>query len=440
MPDAYGNPTPEEVRRAMAEQSQKYFQQAQASGSAGVRAGASLGAIFGGTIRKTLDTREARKAETERLMKTQGMSREQAEAEAKANVGRDHKEVRQAKKVQEATADMQEFMDSLDPSIPMDLRQAHGKLMLSNRMRSMGLTTEANNLAAQANAEIVAAEQAQLERDNLKARTRASNASAAKSEEELQYVGATSFMQNVIQKERIVAQLQDPNSQLTPEQRQSMMRAKGHLEAKILKDETLVGRTPDDVRADPVLMRKLFADVADNEVLVNNIDSAVSDLQNLDTFEKTFWADVGKDVLGFMERWFGRAPTESEQEFMSRVQTKEGQAALAAAKVRHALTGAQMSAFEIGFLAPFLPDPNDPVATQVNKLRIVREYTQLDTDTRMQLFQQGLTETWLQNAGKGVRNNPVNEQVPTSVTTNPSADAAGADAALNAAIQAAQGQ
>lgn len=440
MPDAFGNLTPQEVLAMMQDRAGKRFAQAQATGNPGVQAGASLAAIFGRPLAKTLDTREARKEETLRLMKTQGISREEAEKQAKMNVGREFKSVRKAQQLQDASAEMQDFIDGLDPSIPIDMRMAQGKLMLSNRMRSMGLTTEANNLAQQATAEIAAAEQAALERENLKARTRASVASAEKTEAETPYVGTTAFMQNVMQKEQIIARLQDPNTQLTQEQRDSLLRAKGHLEAKIMKDETITGRTPDDVRNDPVLMRKLFADVADNEVLVNNIDAAVADLQDLDNFEKTFWANVGRDALGFMERWFGREPTESEAEFMQRVQTKEGKAALVAAKVRHALTGAQMSAFEIGFLAPFLPAPDDPVAKQVAKLRIVREYTQLDTETRMQLFQQGLTESWLQNAGKGVGNNPVNDKVATTVSADPNALNVSADNALDAAIQKAQQQ
>jgi hypothetical protein len=97
-----------------------------------------------------------------------------------------------------------------------------------------------------------------------------------------------------------------------------------------------------------------------------------------------------------------------------------------------------MSAFEIGFLAPFLPDPADPVSVQISKLRIVREYTQLDTDTRMQLFQQGLTETWLRSAGNGVQNNPINDELPEAAETSPNADAASADAFLDAAILKAQ--
>lgn len=435
MPDAFGNLTPNEIRQLMVERQQKHFAQAQASGNRGVQAGASLAAIFGGTIQKTLDTRKARQAETLRLMKTQGMSREQAEKEAKATVGREFASVRKARQLQDASAEMQEFVNSLDPSIPLDMRMAQGKLMLSNRMRNMGLTTEANNLAQQASAEIVAAEQAQLERENLKARTRASSAQADLAEAELPFVGATAFMENVIQKEQIIAQLQDPNSQLTQEQRESLLRAKGHLEAKILKDETIIGRTKEDVQNDPVLMRKLFSEVADNEVLVANIDESVAMLQDLDNFERTFWAELGVDGLAFMDRWFGRKPTESEQEFIDRVQKKEGKAALVAAKVRHALTGAQMSAFEIVFLEPFLPSPSDSVAEQIAKLRIVREYTQLDTDTRMAMFQQGLTERWL--AGGGSRSS-ANNEVGGGVRSNPSTLARDADNALDAALEAAQ--
>jgi hypothetical protein len=436
MPDALGNATPQEVIAAIQAQRSKNFYQAQASGNRGVQAGASLAAIFGGPLKTTLDTRRARKDEAARLMKTQGMSEEQAMEEAKATIGRDRAEVRRAKQVQEASQDMQTFMDGLPAHIPTDMRMAQAKLMMSNRMRSMGLTAEANNLSLQAYEEIEAAEQAALERENLKARTRASTASAAKTEAETPFVGATAFMQNVMQKEQIIARLNDPNTQLTPEQRDSLMRAKGHLEAKILKDETITGRTTEDVRNDPVLMRKLFAEVADSQVLINEINAAEEMLGELSAFDSTVFASLGKDFLGFSEKWFGRKPTESEREFMDRIIEKEGKAGIIAAKIRHALTGAQMSAFEIVYLQPFLPGPEDSVEQIRGKMRVIKDYTQIDVDTRMELFRNGLTERFLENAGSGTQS-PEQTVADVSPETQvaPSSVAATADGNLEAEIR-----
>lgn len=394
MPDVYGNKTPQEVIQEMQYNSRKYFQQAQASGSPGVQAGASLAAIFGGPIKKTIDTRQARKAEVTRLMKTQGMSEEQAWEQARATVGREHAEVRKAKVLQQAAGEVPEFIANLPAEVPSDMKNAYGMLFLSDRMRSLGMNTEATNLSVQANELIAKAEQAALERENLKARTRASTVGADLKEAQIPYVGVTDFQKNILERNRILARLEDPNSQLTKEERDRNMYAKGMLEAKIIKDSTLIGRTEEDVRADVTLARKLFADVADNNVLVANIDESLAQLGDLSNFDETFWATATKDLLGFLHSTFGRRPSESEAEFMKRVQEKEGMASLIAAKVRHALTGAQMSAFEIGYLTPFLPSPDDDVNTIRNKLGIVRAYTQLDTDIRMQMFQQGMLATW----------------------------------------------
>lgn len=394
MPDVYGNKTPQEVIQEMQYSSRKYFQQAQASGSPGVQAGASLAAIFGGPIKKTIDTRQARKAEVTRLMKTQGMSEEQAWEQARATIGREHAEVRKAKVLQQAAGEVPEFVASLPAEVPSDMKNAYGMLFLSDRMRSLGMNTEATNLSVQANELIAKAEQAALERENLKARTRASNVGADLKEAQIPYVGVTDFQKNILERNRILAKLEDPNSQLTKAERDRNMYAKGMLEAKIIKDSTLIGRTEEDVRADVTLARKLFADVADNNVLVANIDESLAQLGDLSNFEETYWANAGKDLLGFLHSTFGRQPSESEAQFMKRVQEKEGMASLIAAKVRHALTGAQMSAFEIGYLTPFLPSPDDDVNTIRNKLGIVRAYTQLDTDIRMQMFQQGMLATW----------------------------------------------
>ncbi len=399
MPDPFGNPTPLEVVRGIQQRSRQSFQQAQATGGPGAKAGASLAAIFGGPIRTTIDTRAARKAEATRLMQTKGITREQAEDEAKQSIGRERAEVRQARNIQDATSEMQKFIADLPADIPIGIRQAQGKLFLSNRMRNMGMTTQANALANQAQEDFKAEEKRQAEMDNIRARTRGSEAGAALAEAELPFVGATPFLENVLQKELVEGQLNDPNSQLTPFMRDQLMRRKGHLAAKIYKDEQLPpGKTIHDVRNDPSLMRKLFVDIADSQVLMNNIDSSIAMLGDLDSFDASIWAGFAKDTLGAMETWLGRTPDEGEREFMERIIEKEGKPTIIAAKIRHALTGAQMSAFEIVFLTPFLPSPDDSPAEMIGKMRVVRDYTQMDVDTRMQMFQMGLTEGMLQKA------------------------------------------
>ena len=398
MPDQFGNPTPQEVVASIQERSRRSFLQAQATGSPGVQAGASLAAIFGGPIRTTLDTRAARKAEATRLQKVKGISREQAEDEARSTVGRERREVRQARRIQDATTEMQTFMSELDPNIPIDVRQAQGQLFLSNRMRNMGLTTQANQLATSAQNAMLAAETRLAEMEGLRQRTRGAKAGADIAEAELPFVGASTFTQNLLKREQFIGQLNDPNTQLSPFQRESLMRMKGELDAKIYKDGLVIGRTEEDVRNDPTLMRKLFVEVSDAQVLINNIDEAIVQLGDLDSFDSSVWAGYAKDALGAMETWLGRRPTENEREFMERIIEKEGKPTIIAAKIRHALTGAQMSAFEIVFLTPFLPSPSDSPAEMIGKMRVVKEYTQIDVDTRMAMFQMGLTHDSLKNA------------------------------------------
>jgi len=434
MPDAFGNPTPQEVLADMREQFQKRTIIAQ-QGGPGAQAGQSLANIFAPAIRKTLDTREARQNEATRLMRTQGLTREQATAEAKETIGREFSEVRQAKAVQEAGSEMQRFMDGLPNSIPSDMRQAQGMLFMSNRLRSLGLTTQANNMASQASAAITAAEDRALKIADLKAQTRARQEGTENKIAERPFIGTTEFQKNVMKKEQIIAKLQDPRSQLEPEERESLMRSKGHLEAKILKDETLVGRTAEDVRGDPVLMRKLFFDISDKEVLLANLNEADQALSELDSFDSTVWANWKKDTIAFSEKWFGRTPTETEREFMDRIIEKQGKPSIIAAKIRHSLTGAQMSAFEIQYLTPFLPSPGDSPQQMRAKMRVVKDYTQLDRDVRLQMFQQGLTVPMLErNLHQDVGS--FSDPIPSAQTVTPeAADAAGdyTDSILDAA-------
>jgi hypothetical protein len=157
------------------------------------------------------------------------------------------------------------------------------------------------------------------------------------------------------------------------------------------------------------LQRKLFNDIADLDVLLARLNEAESALDDLDSFDATRFAQWSTDAIAFAENWLGRTPSESEQQFVDRVVKARGGAAFIAAKIRHSLTGAQMSAFEIKFLTPFLPGPADSKAQMLAKLRTVREYTSLDRDTRVALFQTGDTMLTLMQ---------INNKVPADVNTN----------------------
>lgn len=398
MPDAFGNLTPQEVLQNIRQQQRARFAQGM-TGGPGVQFGTSLGAIFGPTIRKTLETRKARKKEEQYLMDYHGLTQDEARAKAKASIGRQFAAVRRAEDIQEAGSDVQEFIESLPPTIPADMRQGQGMLYMANRLRSMGLVTEANNLATQARTVITAAEKSAAEMENLEARTASTRASTAETLAGMEFIGTTAHGKNIIQRERYAAELRD-NDRLTPEQRKIYKRAMDHLDAKMLKDEQLTpGMTEFDVLNDPVSARKLFTQLSDNAVLSSEIDTSINQLEEgLSRFDKTVWADIAAKGIGFFERYLGREPNESETDFIERITNKKALPALIAAHTRHKLTGAQMSQFEIKYLEPFLPAPNDPVPLMISKLKALKQYTQLENTARIEMAQGGFTSTFFSNS------------------------------------------
>ena len=418
MPDAFGNPTPREVLAAINQQQSDHLARAQASGSSGAQAGASLAAIFGGPIRTTLDTRKARQKEAIRLMRTEGISQEEADKRAKDEVGRERAEVREAREIQEANGAMEDFITSLPEEMDPAVKRAQGMLFLASRMRNLGLNSEATAIRLQGHKEMQAAILAQKELRNLEGRTRKTEVETQKLEEELPYVGMTNFNKMVTNKELIQASLEDPNSQMTPAQRASKMRAKGHLEAKILKEETIVGRTETDAAQN---LGPLFKQIGDQNVLLANLDNAEDMLGGLDRFEATGYADITADLIGFGENWLGITPSRDSKEFVQRVTAKTGLPTLIAAKIRHSLTGAQMSAFEIVFLEPFLPSPGDSREVMLSKINVVRQYTNIDRDQRLLMAQSGVTGEWLKSTAAGQQTDFIENSLPVSDESRASA-------------------
>ena len=91
MPDSFGFETPQEaiarVRERFSEQQTDLGRTALGS-SPGGQAGIALGQIFGPSIRKSLETRSARRSEAERLVRETGLSKQEARARAKQRASR----------------------------------------------------------------------------------------------------------------------------------------------------------------------------------------------------------------------------------------------------------------------------------------------------------------------------------------------------------------
>ena len=381
MPDVFGQLTPQEVLQKIREgsaASRQAFADTAAGQSKGGQLGTSLGIIFGGTINKALDTRRDRKTEAARLMKENGLTEDEAKKLAKENIGFGFSKVRDAQKMQKITTSAQEVMAKISPQVGPMRAEAVGKLMVAETMRKLGNTAQATKFSQEAAVLLQTDDARLLELRKLKSEVRISERKEA-------VVGATSFRQNQLQRENLRGQLALPEK--TDEERERLLVQIGELDSKIEKDSTIVGRSQFDVGNDPVAMRGLFEDFTTDIVLLEGLDLAKGMLTDITAYEASFIGRQEARFRGFLEDKFAIEPTESSKEFMNRVIASRGIPTLVAAKIRHSLTGAQMSQFEIEFLSPFLPGPGDSRQTMLGKIAAVEAYTQQTAEMRLNLIQ-----------------------------------------------------
>lgn len=154
MPDAFGNLTPDEasalIRQQFADQ-RAAFAETPLARTPGGQAGASLGAIFGGTIRKSLETRGRRKTETERLVEETGISRGEARALAKENIPRDFNEIAKAKKIAGARSVAQQvFQDAVDAGSTEATARSNSMFVMADQLNELGFRDEGAAMTQQA--------------------------------------------------------------------------------------------------------------------------------------------------------------------------------------------------------------------------------------------------------------------------------------------------
>jgi hypothetical protein len=83
-----------------------------------------------------------------------------------------------------------------------------------------------------------------------------------------------------------------------------------------------------------------------------------------------------------MQSVFGIDPSENLKEFETRVKNTNAGMSYVSAQIRHALTGAAMSAQEAVLLTPFLPEVKDSKTTKLAKIEAIREFATLAPEIR----------------------------------------------------------
>ncbi len=152
MPDAFGQPTPQEVLAGIRAQvsPQQSFARAQGSASTGAQAGASLNRLFGGTIRKTFETSRDRRAAADRIVAETGMSPQEARALAKQQVPRDFTKVREAKAEQAANKEAQALIERRKEEIGITMARVEGMQLIAQKLRKVGMDDKATQMSQQA--------------------------------------------------------------------------------------------------------------------------------------------------------------------------------------------------------------------------------------------------------------------------------------------------
>lgn len=396
MPGPFGLDTPQdaEARRQQRTAQQRFaFSRSYQAGSPGASAGQALANIFGGSVRKFLDTRTARKSEEVRLAE-QGLSKQEARELAKKNITPDFAEVRQAKRMQAAGAEGRELVEYLTPQVGSALAQASGMMLTASKLRKLGfgaqateMTLNAGAIRNQEQARLLGVEKVKADLDKTRAETGQKYASTILAGRRAENVGKGESQNLSEEIERLTAEndVSDDPKQIESNER-LIGSHRGRLD--VLQREQ-VGRTEFDAPNPLSAAGKntQATDIVDSTVLVGQLGEVEAMLLNTEGDLATgFWGSIGEGTLGFMEYVFNRRLSESEKDFVKRVNEHHGAPALLAANIRHSLTGAAMSPAEAVFLEPFLPTPGDNRAKMLNKVRVISRYTTLDRDIRQALL------------------------------------------------------
>jgi hypothetical protein len=254
----------------------------------------------------------------------------------------------------------------------MDVEQAQALTMVqtARRLRQLGFITEAQQLYTSGLESLKAHKDTVLSRRKIVAET--------------ENIGDTALVNE--QEERAILEAQLATGELDEFSAFDAKRRIGEIEASILKRIAVVGRTPTDLATDKTLMRQQMADQIADNLLLGRLDQAQAILAQTRPTEVSRIAQLDAEFSGFLQGWFGFDLSLTQEQNIQKIVNQRGSASLVAAKIRHALTGAQMSQFEIQYLEPFLPAPGDPIAKQKAKLALIRRFLMSDINTRMRMM------------------------------------------------------
>src|SRR5690606_23415430 len=268
-------------------------------------------------------------------------------------------EVRRAKAIQEASGKSNDLMFELaQAGVPAERARAIGMLSMAQRLRAIGMSSEATNLSLQATELLTQAEERISKLADVKAGT-------AKTLAETEQVGVSPFQKQLNNREQLIAQRAVEDD---PEKLAALERQIGALDAKIIKDTALTGTTEFDLLRlgeDPSFARQQMGHVIDETILNQQLDLAKEFVEGTTTFDQSWLARVGAGGIGFMQSTFGIDPSENLKEFETRVKNTNAGMTYVSAQIRHALTGAAMSAQEAVLLTPFLPEVKDSKTTKL---------------------------------------------------------------------------
>lgn len=421
MPDNFGFMTPQEASQAIRQRFQESIARQRQSQTPGARVGAALSQLFAPTVRKALDTREARKDLARRLHNEQGLSMEEARAQAAIEIEPEFAQVRRAKRLQDASKEIDQLVTDVAPKIGPEKARAVGMLHMAQRLKGLGMNTEAAQLSTQAAALMREAETQELERRKLKANVRQEEIGVDQAQATLDDTGQTEFTRTQNQRNLAEGRLRLAREEGDEEMADFYARQAGELDARLAKLNAVVGRSQFDIALDPTFLRKQMTDHFDDVMMLEQLDLAEQALLDTSNFESSFLGTLDARRIAFFERYLNIDPSLDEKERLARITTKEARPTLVAAQVRHALTGAQMSHFEIQYLEPFLPSPDDSRSRMLAKLNALRQYTQMDMETRMGLLATpGLTEAFFTRGGVTMRStisNPGPADKPRTIET-----------------------
>jgi len=364
MPDIFGQETPLEVlarTRASVQDSRAAFAKTAGGQSSGGQAGLALGAIFGGTIRKTIDTHQARKSEAERLA-DEGFSPKEAREMAKQNVPRATHEMRRAKQLQTAAKEAHESIQKISHTVGAEFATYNAKMQYARKLRTLGMHNEASALSTTARREYNT-ELARLQGvKDAKAQTAATIARTQKTLAETEQVGVTPISKLLNEKEGLIAQIDgedDPVKQRALNERLALVKQNIH------KLNFITGSSETDLLVNGVDLTKPTVNLLQKSLIDagNQMDLLTGIGVRYDPFFLTVPSNVAVKGLSFMER-LNIPIGETGEDFLVRHGQFKASALDGLNRYIKLITGAQMSEAEADRLRKAFPNVEQDSGSQ----------------------------------------------------------------------------